>query len=120
MFWQLAADLVLVLHALYVVFAVFGAVLALRWRWLIWLHVPAALWAAAVVIAGWLCPLTPLEQELRMLAGQQGYEGGFLEHYLLPLIYPPGLTRTVQFAMGAFVIAVNLILYTLVWRRWRN
>ena len=89
----IAADAVLLLHALFIVFAVFGAALFWRWPRLVWLHAPALAWAAFVEFSGRICPLTPLENHWREAAGQQGYRGGFIDHYLMPLIYPAGLTR---------------------------
>ena len=120
MTWSFLADAVLVVHGLYIVFVVLGALLVLRWRWVIWLHVPAALWGALVELGSLPCPLTPLEQSLRRRAGEAGYEGGFIETYLLPLIYPGELTRTVQVVLGAFVVVVNVALYVLLWRRIRG
>jgi len=120
MLYALAAEAVLLLHAAFILFAVAGGLLVLRWRWLIWLHLPAAGWAAVVVMAGWICPLTPIEQMLRGMAGQDGYDGSFIEHYLVLLIYPPGLTRPVQMLLGALVVAVNLAVYVAVWRRRRQ
>jgi hypothetical protein len=91
--------------------------LALRWPWVAAVHLPAAVWGALIELRGGVCPLTPLENSLRASAGQAGYEGGFIEHYLLPVLYPAGLTRGVQLGLGALVIAVNLVVYTLVLRR---
>lgn len=106
-----AADAVLLLHLLFIVFAVFGAALLWRWPQLVWLHLPAALWGATIEFTGGICPLTPLENRLRRAAGEQGYSGGFVEHYLMPLIYPEALTREVQWLMGGVVVAINLALY---------
>jgi hypothetical protein len=107
----LLADGVLVVHGLFIVWAVLGA-LAVAWRpWLAWLHLPAAAWAVWVSWSGSYCPLTPLEQSLRRAAGQAGYEGGFVAHYLEPLIYPPGLTLDAQLVFGAAVVGINLALY---------
>ncbi len=117
---RLAADALVLLHAGFIVFAVFGGLLALKNRRWMWLHLPAAAWAASVVIMGWICPLTPWEQTLRAAAGQQGYSGGFIEHYVLAAIYPDGLTRPVQVALGAGVLAFNLIVYGVVHRRRRS
>lgn len=117
---RLAADALVLLHAGFIVFAVFGGLLALKNRRWMWLHLPAAAWAASVVIMGWICPLTPWEQTLRAAAGQQGYSGGFIEHYVLAAIYPDGLTRPVQVALGAGVLAFNLIVYGVVHRRRRQ
>ena len=117
----LAADAVLVFHGLFIAFAVGGAALLWRWPRLAWLHVPAVAWAATIEFSGTICPLTPLENSLRAAAGQQGYAGGFVEHYLLPLIYPAGLTRETQALLGVGVILLNTGLYGLwAWRRVRR
>ena len=115
----LAADAVVVLHLAFVVFVVLGGLLVLRWPAVAWVHVPAALWGAWIEFAGWICPLTPLENRLREAAGQQGYAASFVEHYLLPVLYPASLTREVQWLLGGAVIAVNAVVYVLVWRRSR-
>ena len=107
----LLADLVVLLHLLFVLFVVLGALLVVRWPKVAWLHLPAALWGAGIELVGGVCPLTPLENALRRKAGEAGYEGGFVEQYLLPVLYPHGLTRTTQIALGLFVIAVNVALY---------
>lgn len=120
MLYRLLADGVLLLHLAFVVFVLLGALLALRWRWLPWLHLPAVAWGALVELNGWLCPLTPLEVRLRILAGDAGYAGGFVERYLLPLVYPPGLTPAVQWTLGGLVVAVNLAVYAWVLRRARR
>ena len=120
MIYGIAAEAVLWLHALFILFAVGGGLLVLRWRWLLWLHLPAAGWAAVVVMAGWVCPLTPIEQMLRTMAGQEGYGGSFIEHYLLLLIYPPGLTRSMQILLGLLVLAVNVTVYVCIWRQQRE
>lgn len=114
---RLAADAVLVVHFIFIVFAVAGATLVLRWPWVAWLHLPSVAWAVVVEWMGWICPLTPLENILREAAGQRGYEGGFLEHYLWPLIYPAGLSRGVQFALGGAVLLINVAAYAALWRR---
>lgn len=113
------AGAVLVLHLLFIAFVVAGAALLWRWPRLAWLHVPAVLWGAYAELSGTICPLTPLENRLRALAGEAGYAQGFIEHYLLPLIYPAALTREVQLALGAAVVAVNVLLYAL-WLRSRG
>ena len=119
MLYSLAATTLLALHATFIAFAVFGGLLV-RWRsgW-VWLHLPAAAWAAAVVMAGWTCPLTPWEQALRRAAGQEGYTGGFVEHYLLAAIYPDGLTSGMQISLGAGVLLINLLIYAWVWHHMR-
>ena len=108
---SLAADAVLLLHLAFIAFAVLGAALLWRWPGVVWLHLPAAAWGAYVEFSGKLCPLTPLENRLRHAAGGQGYSGGFVEHYLLPLIYPEGLTRETQWLLGGVVLVVNAALY---------
>lgn len=111
MIYGALADGVLVFHLAFIVFVVLGALLVLRWPWVAFLHVPSFLWGAVMEFAGWICPLTPLELQLRALAGTSGYEVRFLEHYLLRLIYPGSLTRGMQIAIGAGVLAVNGLLY---------
>lgn len=116
--YRLLADLVVVAHLLFVLFVVAGGLLVLRWPRLAWLHVPAAIWGALIEFAGWICPLTPLENRLRRLGGEVGYEGGFVEEYLLAILYPSGLTRTHQLVLGALVLVLNLVIYGYVlWRR---
>ena len=105
------------MHALFVAFVVLGGLLALRWPWIAAAHLPAAVWGALIELRGWVCPLTPLEKSLRAAAGDAGYQGGFIEHYLLPVLYPAGLTRDVQLTLGSLVIAVNLVIYGIVLRR---
>lgn len=117
---RILADAVLVIHLLFIVFAVAGAWAALRWRFLVWVHLPCALWAAAIEFGGWICPLTPLEVFLRRCAGQVGYTGGFIQHYLIPIIYPHDLTREIQIGLGIGVLVVNLVAYTLVVRKIRS
>lgn len=111
MIYGALADAVLVFHLTFIVFVMTGALLVLRWPWVAFLHVPSFLWGALMEFAGWICPLTPLELHLRALAGTAGYEVRFLEHYLLRLIYPGSLTRGMQIAIGAGVLAVNGVLY---------
>lgn len=118
MLYRVLADLVLVAHFAFILFAIFGGLLVLLRFHIIWLHVPALVWGAAIVGLGAICPLTPLENTLRDLAGQQAYTGGFLEHYLLLAIYPPGLTREVQVLLAAGLVILNVIIYILVWRRY--
>lgn len=114
------ATLVLVVHGAFVLFVVAGGLLALRWPRAAWAHLPAAAWGAGIELAGGVCPLTPLENRLRDLAGQAGYDGGFVEHYLLASIYPDGLTRETQVVVGLAVVAVNVLVYAGVWRRRRR
>ena len=111
MFYRLAAEGVLLLHLGFIVFAVLGAAIAVRWRWLITIHVPTAVWALFVELTGRVCPLTYVENYLRIKAGQSGYTESFIEHYLLPLVYPAGLTRGVQFVLAGVVVIVNIAMY---------
>ncbi|MDT3671990.1 MAG: DUF2784 domain-containing protein [Aromatoleum sp.] len=109
-----AADLVVALHFAFILFVVAGGLLALRWPRLAWVHLPLVAWGAGIELIGWVCPLTPLENVLRRAAGQAGYAGGFIDHYLTPLIYPPGLTREHQLALGLFVTIVNVVIYGMI------
>lgn len=116
---RLAADLVLLLHLAFVAFALLGGLAALRWRRAPWIHLPVLAWGVAIEWIGWTCPLTPLENALRRAAGEAGYPGGFVEHYLLPLLYPGALTPTVRFVLGAVLLAVNVLVYGVVLLRRR-
>ena len=111
MAYDLLADLVVLIHFLFVLFSLLGALLVMRWRKMMWLHLPAALWAAGVEFSGRICPLTPLENWLRIRGGGSGYAGGFVGHYLLPLLYPARLTRDVQIILGAIVVGINIGIY---------
>ena len=117
MLFRLFADAVALFHAAFVVFVIVGGLLVLRWRRLAWVHVPAFAWGALIEFAGWICPLTPLENAFRERAGQAGYSGGFVEHYVLRALYPSGLTPTVRFALGGLVLLVNGIVYAVLLRR---
>lgn len=116
MVYQLLAEFVLLIHFLFVIFVIFGGLLALCWRWMPWLHLPAAAWGAVIELTGWICPLTPLENDLRRAGDASGYSEGFIEHYLLPIIYPAGLTRESQFLLACLVILINLAVYLFVYR----
>jgi len=109
--YHLLADFVVVIHFAFVLFAVLGALLAIRWRRIIYLHLPAAVWAAWIEFSGRICPLTPLENWLRLKGGEAGYSGDFIGHYLLSILYPSGLTRKVQFVLGGVVVGLNMIIY---------
>jgi hypothetical protein len=109
--FRIAADILVVLHLGFILFVVLGGLAVLKWGRLAWLHLPAAAWGALIVINGWICPLTPLEQYLRRTGGQAGYSGGFIDHYLMPIIYPVGLTRKLQIAMGVALVVGNLLIY---------
>lgn len=114
MLYSLLADAVLLLHLGFILFVVSGALLVWRFPRLAWMHLPAVLWGGMIEITGDICPLTPLEIRLRRLGGEAGYQGSFVEHYLLPLIYPHDLSREVQIALGAGVLVVNGIAYFLM------
>ena len=120
MLYRLAAESVLLLHLAFIVFVALGAALAARRRWLILVHVPAATWGFFVELTGRVCPLTYAENYLRVMAGQSGYSESFIEHYLLALIYPLGLTREVQFMLAAVVVIVNVAIYGWLFRRHRT
>jgi hypothetical protein len=110
--WRLLADLLVVAHLAFAAFVVFGAFLAWKWRWMIYVHAPALAWGFWVETSGQICPLTPLEIHLRQLAGETGYyQGGFLDHYLVSLLYPPWLTRPDQWVLAALLLAINLVAY---------
>jgi hypothetical protein len=118
--YRALADLVLVVHFAFVLFVVFGGLLALRWPRLAWVHIPVALYGALIEFVGFICPLTPLEIWLRRLGGEAGYEGGFIERYITAALYPTGLTREIQLALGLGVLVLNAMVYAFVWRRWRG
>ena len=118
--YNLAADGIVVLHFAFVVFVLLGGLLVLRWPGVVWVHVPAAIWGVVIEFGNWMCPLTPLENGLRQRAGSAGYQGDFVAHYILPVLYPAGLTRTWQFVLGAIALTINALVYGLiVWRRRR-
>lgn len=115
--YALAADAVLLIHSLFVAFVITGGLLALWRPRAAWLHLPALAWGATVISTGWICPLTPLENNLRALAGQGTYDVGFIQHYIWPLIYPPGLTRNMQISLAALLIVSNFTIYLKLWQR---
>ncbi|MAL98442.1 MAG: hypothetical protein CL583_08330 [Alteromonadaceae bacterium] len=116
----IAADGVVLLHLFFILFVLAGGLLAIRWRWIVALHLPAVLWGAAVELIGWSCPLTPLENSLRAAGAEEGYSSGFIDHYIVPLIYPAGLTREIQIVLGGVVLLVNVGVYGyLIYRRRR-
>lgn len=117
MLYRLAADAVVLLHLGFILFVLLGGLLVLRWPRLAWLHLPTVAWGMAVEFLHLYCPLTPLENHFRQAAGELGYDGGFIEHYLIPLIYPTGLTEAIQIGLGLAVLAINLPPYLLLARR---
>ncbi|MBT8396233.1 MAG: DUF2784 domain-containing protein [Gemmatimonadetes bacterium] len=117
MAYRLFADLLVAVHLAFVLFVVFGGGLAFWRRWMPFVHLPAAIWGVYIELSGRVCPLTPLEVHFRERGGQAGYAGGFVDHYLIPLLYPPGLTRDMQVQLGFAVALLNLLLYgALLWR----
>lgn len=117
MWYRTLADVLVLLHLSFVGFVMLGGLLILHWPRAAWVHLPAALWGAIVEFTGWICPLTLWEQSLRRLGGSVGYADGFVEHYLLPVLYPEGLTRSIQTLLGTVVMVVNLAIYGEVCRR---
>ena len=111
MLYRLAADLLVLLHLLFILYVIAGGLAVFKWPWTAFLHLPAAVWGALIEFRGWVCPLTPLENRLRQLAGEDGYTEGFIEHYILQVVYPPGLTRDMQMTLGTIVVAINVLVY---------
>jgi uncharacterized protein DUF2784 len=118
--YRALADLVLTTHFAFVLFVVLGGFLVVRWPRLAWLHIPVAVWGVLIEYMGWICPLTPLENSFRVRGGEAGYGGGFIEHYILPTLYPSGLTRSTQLVLGSLTLLVNLAAYSIVLSRSRN
>lgn len=117
MLYRALADVVLLFHLAFIIFVVLGSLLVWRFPRLAWLHLPAVMWAGLIEMSGRVCPLTPLENHLRQLSGEAGYHGGFVEHYLLPIIYPHALSREMQIGLGIAVIAINVVAYTVLHQR---
>jgi hypothetical protein len=115
--YRLLADLVLVLHLAFLVLVVLGGLLVFRWRWFAWIHLPAAIWGGFVEVTGRVCPLTVLENWLLQAGGSSGYEHGFIDQYVVPIVYPPGLTREIQLVLAALLVLVNGAIYVMAWRR---
>ena len=114
--YPLLADMVVWIHLAFVLFVVAGGLLVMKWPRLVWLHLPAAFWGIIIELSGWICPLTPLENWLRHKAGEESYQFDFVAHYLLPMLYPQGLTRASQIALGALVFVVNVAVYGWIFR----
>lgn len=119
MIYRLLADVVLILHFLFIGFVVFGGLLALRYAWIALAHIPAACWGTFIELTGGVCPLTLIEVKLRRIAGDSGYSDSFIEHYLLPVIYPLGLTRDIQLWLAGLVVLINVVIYGVLVYRWR-
>lgn len=121
MIYRIVAELLVVVHLVFILFVIFGGLAVLKWQWMALVHLPIAAWGAIVELKGWVCPLTPWENKLRLLAGQESYSEGFIEHYLLPIIYPPGLTRDIQTTLGLLVVVINIVIYgVFLYRMYRN
>jgi hypothetical protein len=120
MIYRFFADVVVVVHLGFVVWVVLGGLMVLRWRSLLWWHLPAVLWGAAIEFIGFVCPLTPLEVWLREQGGEMAYEGGFIDHYITPLLYPEGLTRGLQIILGFLALLPNIAIYGCLLVRWRR
>jgi hypothetical protein len=118
--YLLLADLVLIVHLAFVAFVLCGGLLVLKWRWIAWLHLPTAAWGAFVEFAGWICPLTPLENWLRTKGGEASHAGDFIGRYLLSILYPEALTPDIQVVLGALVLLVNLVIYGWLWQAGRR
>lgn len=118
MMYRALADTTMALHFAFIAFVVVGGLLVLRWRKVMWVHLPAAVWGVLIELRGWTCPLTPLESHFRRRGGEAGYSGGFIERYLEPVIYPPGLSGSAQLMLAGFVLLVNAIVYSLVYQRY--
>lgn len=114
MLYRFLADATAVVHFAFVLFVAIGGFIVLRWHRVAWIHVPAAIWGALIEIMNWMCPLTKWEDLFRMRAGMRGYSEGFIAHYIYRLIYPAGLTRGIQLAIAAFVLAVNITIYAVL------
>ncbi|NQZ50673.1 MAG: DUF2784 domain-containing protein [Moritella sp.] len=117
MVYLILTDLVVIIHVLFILFAVLGGLLLIARRYLIVVHLPAAIWASLISFMGWTCPLTPLENYLRSAAGADGYTGGFVEHYLMPVIYPVGITTHIHIILGILVVVLNICIYALVYHK---
>jgi hypothetical protein len=118
--YKLLADFTVGVHFLFIVFVVCGGLLVIRWPYVAFMHIPAAIWGAALELFGWICPLTPLENHFLNLSGENTYTGDFIVRHLIPLIYPENLTINIQHFLGAAVIFVNVIFYTIAIRKYRR
>ncbi|MCK4841882.1 MAG: DUF2784 domain-containing protein [Methylococcales bacterium] len=116
----MTADLIVLIHFAFILFVIFGGILVMKWRKCIWLHLPAVVWGVLLELFGGFCPLTTLENVLRHHSDSEPYSSGFIEHYIIPLIYPTGLTREIQIILGITVIIINLLIYTLIFKKRTN
>ena len=120
MLTRVAADFVVIIHFGFIVFVVLGGLLSFSWPKVVWLHLPAVVWGVVIEFAGFVCPLTPLENRLRVAAGEGGYSSGFIDQYLVPVVYPDGLNRPTQVVLGVLVVLINLVLYSVVVAKWKR
>jgi hypothetical protein len=118
--YRFFADALVVFHLAFVTFVIFGGLLVVRWPRAAFAHLPAAAWGVFIEWSGLLCPLTPLENHLRELGNEAGYQGSFVNHYVMPVLYPEGLTREIQFILGAGILILNVTLYVITARRLRR
>ena len=109
--YAVAADIIVIVHFAFVVFVLLGGVLLLWWRRLVWIHLPAVIWGVVIEFSGWICPLTPYENKFRQLAGLEMYDGDFVMRYIMPVLYPEDLTRSLQVAFGVIVLVINIVCY---------
>ncbi len=117
MLYRVAADTLVLVHLAFIFFVVVGGFLAWRWRRLAWIHLPVACWGVLIEFSGWVCPLTPIENDLRRLAGDVGYAGGFIEHYVIPIVYPSELTLGIQIGLGVLLLLLNGFAYSVYYIR---
>lgn len=115
MIYRILADITMFAHFAFILFVLFGGLLAFWWPRIVWVHIPAAIWGGAVMLFGWTCPLTPIERHLRIQSGAEGYDTSFIEHYIAPILYPPGLTREIQIALGVGAVVVVVGIYGWYW-----
>lgn len=115
MMYRILADLVVIFHLLFIIFALLGGLLVIWRNIMVLVHIPAVLWVSVLSFKGWICPLTPLENQLRLAAGGEGYPGGFVEHYLIPVIYPAGFSFDVQIVLGITALMINFVIYAFVY-----
>ena len=120
MIWSLLADALVVIHFIFTAFVIFGGFLTWRWRWIAGVHLPAFAWGCWVEVSHSICPLTPLENHLRRLGGEAGYPGGFLAHYLVRVLYPPGLTWHIQWELAGLLLLLNVLAYGVLLARARH
>jgi hypothetical protein len=119
MLYRILADIIVLVHLVVILFIVVGGLLCVKWPKAAFVHLPFAVWGVAIETLGFICPLTPLENHLRLAAGDAGYSGGFVEHYVIPIVYPAGLTQALQWLLAGVVIVVNAAIYTWIIVRWR-